>query len=426
VSASDPGDAANPLPLAGVRVVDVTRFVAGPLSTFFLASMGAEVVAIERPGGEQSRLLAPFGRPDGGSSDAPVDGGMSVPYLKRGRGKRSVAAALDQPEGRALVARLAGVADVFVENSRPGVMSRLGLGYDDLVAANPRLVYASISGYGQTGPRAGAPAMDQAVQAASGLMAKTGFADGPPVRTGAAVGDYTSAAFAALGVLGALRQRDRTGRGQHVDLSMLDVLTALVWDEPVDHYAASGTPVRTGNADPRGAPINVYPARDGWVAVTLTTSEQWKQLVGFMGKPEWADSLPTVRERSQHAAEIDGAFAAWSSSLPAREVERMLLEIGVPASVVRDPIAARDDEQLVHRGLLEPLRHPAAPEPSGFLGPRLPIAFAGRADQLAPAELLGASTDAVLADWLGLDEPELSRLRVAGVIATATAPAPPS
>jgi crotonobetainyl-CoA:carnitine CoA-transferase CaiB-like acyl-CoA transferase len=407
------------LPLAGVRVVDVTRFVAGPLSTFFLASMGAEVIAVERPGGEQSRLLAPFGRPEGGSSATPVDGGMSVPYLKRGRGKRSVAVALDRPEGRDLVRRLAGVAEVFVENSRPGVMARLSLGYDELAVANPALIYASISGYGQGGPRAAAPAMDQAVQAASGLMAKTGFPDGPPVRTGAAVADFSSAAFAALGVLGALRQRDRTGRGQHVDLSMLDVLTALVWDEPVDHYAASGVPVRTGNADPRGAPINVYPTRDGWVAVTLTTSEQWQQLVVLLGRPEWAEVLPTIRERAQHGAEIDAAFAEWSSTLPASEVERLLLELGVPASVVRDPVAARDDAQLAHRQLLEPLRHPDATEPSGFLGPRLPIAFDGRAAQLPPAELLGTSTDAVLTGWLGLDRDELARLRAAGVIATA-------
>lgn len=409
------------LPLAGVRVVDVSRFVAGPLSTFFLASMGAEVIAVERPGGEQSRLLAPFGRPDGGSSATPVEGGMSVPYLKRGRGKRSVAVAIDRPEGCALVQRLAAVADVFVENSRPGVMARLGLGYDELAAANPALIYASISGYGQTGPRAEAPAMDQAVQAASGLMAKTGFSDGPPVRTGAAVADYSSAAFAAMGVLGALRQRDRTGRGQHVDLAMLDVLTALVWDEPVDHYAASGVPVRTGNADPRGAPINVYPARDGWVAVTLTTNEQWRQLVGFMGRPEWAEELPTIRERAHHAAEIDEAFAAWSRTLTADEVERALVGIGVPASVVRDPIAARDDEQLAHRALLEPLRHPAAASPSGFLGPRLPIAFEGRAARLAPAELLGTSTDVVLTEWLGLDATELDRLRAAGVVGTSHA-----
>jgi CoA:oxalate CoA-transferase len=411
-------DAPTGLPLTGVRVVDVTRFVAGPLATFFLASMGAEVIAVERPGGEQSRMLAPFGRPDGGSSATPVDDGMSVPYLKRGRGKRSVAVALDAPEGRALVRRLAEAADVFVENSRPGVMDRLGLGYADLGAANRGLVYASISGYGQSGPRAAAPAMDQAVQAASGLMAKTGFPDGPPVRTGAAVADFSSAAFAAIGVLGALRQRDRSGRGQHVDLAMLDVLTALVWDEPVDHYAESGMPVRTGNADPRGAPINVYPAADGWVAVTLTTSEQWKQLVVLMRRPEWGEELPTIRERAQHGAEIDDAFAAWSRTLPAAEVERLLVQIGVPAAVVREPIAARDDDQLAHRGLLEPLRHPSASDPSGFLGPRLPIAFAGRAEQLPPAELLGTSTDSVLSSWLGLDDDELLRLRAAGVIAT--------
>jgi CoA:oxalate CoA-transferase len=409
----------DPLPLGGVRIIDVTRFVAGPLSTFFLASMGAEVIAVERPGGEQSRLLAPFGRPDGGSSTTPVDGGMSIPYLKRGRGKRSVAIALDRPEGVALVRRLAAAADVFVENSRPGAMDRLGLGYEELAAANPALVYASISGYGQTGPRAEAPAMDQAVQAASGLMAKTGFPDGPPVRTGAAVADFTSAAFAAMGVVAALRQRDQTGRGSRVDLSMLDVLTALVWDEPVDHYAASGVPVRTGNADPRGAPINVYPARDGWVAVTLTTSEQWRHLVVLLGRPAWAEELPTIRERAQAAAEIDAAFASWSATLPAVEVERLLLEIGVPASAVRDPAAAAADAQLAHRHLLEPLHHPSAVEPSGFLGPRLPIAFPGRVEQLPPAELLGTSTDAVLRAWLVLPDAELARLHTAGVIASA-------
>jgi crotonobetainyl-CoA:carnitine CoA-transferase CaiB-like acyl-CoA transferase len=407
-------------PLAGVRVVDVTRFVAGPLATFFLASMGAEVIAIERPGGETSRLLAPFAKPDGGSSPTPVDGALSMPFLKRGRGKRSVSIALDQPDGRALVARLAAMADVFVENSRPGVMARLGLGFDTLIATNPRLVYASISGYGQTGPRAGAPAMDQAVQAASGLMAKTGFADGPPIRSGAAVGDFASAAFAAMGVVAAIRQRDGSGRGQHVDLSMLDVLTALVWDEAVDHYADTGLPVRTGNADPRGAPINVYPATDGWVAVTTTTNEQWQELSVLIGRPEWATAMPTVRDRAGNGPEIDAAFSAWSCTLPAAEVERLLVAIGIAAAAVRDPVAARDDPQLVHRGLLEPLRHPAAREPSGYLGPRLPIDFAGRVEQLPPAEPLGTSTDAVLGAWLGLDAAELVRLHDAGVIASAS------
>jgi crotonobetainyl-CoA:carnitine CoA-transferase CaiB-like acyl-CoA transferase len=419
VTVADGG--AVPLPLAGIRVVDVTRFVAGPLATFFLASMGAEVIAVERPGGETSRMLPPFGKPGGGSSPTPVDGGMSIPYLKRARGKRSVSIALDQADGRALVARLAAVADVFVENSRPGVMARLGLGFDALRAANPRLVYASISGFGQTGPRAGAPAMDQAVQAASGLMAKTGFADGPPIRSGAAVGDFASAAFAAMGVLGALRQRDRSGRGQHVDLSMLDVLTALVWDEPVDHYADAGLPVRTGNADPRGAPINVYPTSDGWVAVTTTTNEQWQQLVLLMGRPEWATSMPTVRDRAGNGPEIDAAFAAWSRTLPSTEAERVLVDIGIAAAAVRDPVAARDDAQLAHRRLLEPLQHPAAAgAATGFLGPRLPIDFEGRAAELPPAEPLGASTDAVLGSWLGVDGTELARLRASGVVASAS------
>ncbi len=412
----EPEAAAAVPALVGVRVLDLTRFVAGPLATFFLASMGAEVVAVERPQGDLSRMLAPFAAPGGGLSATPVERGLSVPYLKRARGKRSVTVAIDRPEGQALVRDLAAVADVFVENARPGAMARLGLTYDELAARNPRLVYASISGYGQDGPRADAPAMDQAIQAASGLMAKTGFADGPPVRTGAAIGDFASAAFAAMGVLAALRQRDRTGRGQHVDLAMLEVLTALVWDEPVDHYATAGIPVRTGNADPRGAPINAYPTTDGWVAVTLSTNAQWEQLAPLLGRPEWAAEFPTIRERSAHAAEIDAAFGAWSATLPAAVVEQQLVAIGIAAARVREPVEARDDPQLAHRGFFEPLHHPDAVEPSGLLGPRLPIGFSGRVASLPPAELLGTSTAPVLQEWLGLDAAAIDALRADAVI----------
>jgi crotonobetainyl-CoA:carnitine CoA-transferase CaiB-like acyl-CoA transferase len=404
------------LPLTGVRVIDVTRFVSGPLCTFFLASLGAEVIAIEDVKPSPSRRLSPFAHPDGGSTTDYIDGAMSVPFLKRGRGKRSVAIAMGTEEGAALVRRLATTADVFVENTRPGSMSSsFGLGYPELATVNPRLVYCSISGYGQTGPSATRPAMDMAVQAASGLMAKTGFVDGPPVRAGIAIGDHAAASFAALGVVAALRQRDTTGRGQHVDLAMLDVLTALVWDEPVDHYAAVGMPVRTGNADPRGAPINVYACTDGWVAVTLSSDEQWRGLCAVMGRDDLIDRWPSVRERARAATEVDAAVSAWALTLPAVQVEAAFLQLGIAAALVRDPIEARDDPQVRARRLLEPLRHPSAATESGFLGPRLPIAFDGRAEQLAPAEQPGASTDAVLRE-AGIDDKELNALREQGVI----------
>jgi crotonobetainyl-CoA:carnitine CoA-transferase CaiB-like acyl-CoA transferase len=405
------------LPLSGTRVLDLTRFVAGPLCTFFLASLGAEVLAIEDVAPSPSRRLPPFAHPDGGATAAYVDGALSIPFLKRGRGKRSVAIALGTPEGPDIVRRLAGTADVFVENTRPGAMeSSFGLGYETLSTLNPRLVYCSISGYGQTGPLASRPAMDMAVQAASGVMAKTGFADGPPVRAGIAIGDHVAASFGALGVVAALRQRDATGRGQHVDLAMFDALTALVWDEPVDHYASAGMPVRTGNADPRGAPINVYACTDGWVAVTLSSDEQWRGLAATMGRDDLIARWPTVRERARDAAEVDATVAAWAATLPAADVEAAFLALGIAAARVRDPAAASDDAQVAARELLEPLRHPAASALSGFLGPRLPIAFDGRAASLPPAESLGTSTDAVLRE-AGYDDAEIASLHERGVVA---------
>jgi crotonobetainyl-CoA:carnitine CoA-transferase CaiB-like acyl-CoA transferase len=199
---------------------------------------------------------------------------------------------------------------------------------------------------------------------------------------------------------------------------MYDVLTASVWDEPVDHYAAIGMPPRTGNADGRGAPINTYRCADGWVSVTCTSDRQWQQLCDLMGRADVLEQWPTIRERAAAARDIDAAVEGWTTSRPVREVEAAFLQIGMPAGRVRDPIEAADDAALRARGLLTELRHPDAPEdtPSGFLGPTLPIAFAGRVD-LPPAESLGASTDSVLRELAGCSDDDLAQLRTAGVIA---------
>jgi crotonobetainyl-CoA:carnitine CoA-transferase CaiB-like acyl-CoA transferase len=407
---------AEPAPLAGVRVLDVSRFVSGPLCTFVLASMGAEVISVESPRLSTSRRLPPFAHPDGGSTDHYVEDAISIPFLKRGRGKRSVALDITVPHGANLVRRLAMRSDVLVENSRSDDMTRFGLGYEQLAAANGRLVYCAISGYGYDAPDR--PAMDNIVQAASGVMAKTGFADGPPLRAGITIADHASAAYAALGILAALRQRDTTGQGQLVDVAMLDVLTASVWDEPVDHYAAIGMPPRTGNADGRGAPINTYRCADGWIAVTCTSDRQWHQLCDLMERDDALAKWPTVRERAGANEEIDAAVQAWTETRPVRDVEAALLAIGFPAGRVRNPIEAADDPQVRARGVLDELRHPDAPgdRPSGFLGATLPISFEGRV-AVAPAEVLGTSTDVVLRDLAGCDDDDLARLRAGGVIA---------
>ena len=295
-------------------------------------------------------------------------------------------------------------------------MAAFGLGYEQLAARHAGLVYCAISGYGYDAPDR--PAMDNIVQAASGVMAKTGFPDGPPLRAGITIADHMSANYAALGILAALRQRDATGRGQLVDVAMLDVLTASVWDEPVDHYAAIGMPPRTGNADGRGAPINTYRCADGWISVTCTSDRQWQSVCDLIERDDALERWPGIRERAGAAAEIDAAMEAWTSARPVHEVETAFLGIGLPAGRVRDPIEAADDAQLRARGVLQDLHHPSAPtdRPSGFLGASLPISFEGRVD-LKPAELLGASTDAVLRELAGCDDAELERLRGEGVIA---------
>jgi crotonobetainyl-CoA:carnitine CoA-transferase CaiB-like acyl-CoA transferase len=406
----------GPAPLTGVRVLDVSRFVSGPLCTFLLASMGAEVISVESPRPSTSRRLPPFAVPDGGHTDDYVDGAISIPFLKRSRGKRSVALDIAVPQGASVARTLAARSDVFVENSRSEAMARFGLGYEQLAAANPGLVYCAISGYGYDAPDR--PAMDNIVQAASGVMAKTGFADGPPLRAGITIADHASATYAALGILAALRQRDMTGHGQLVDVAMLDVLTASVWDEPVDHYDAIGMPPRTGNADGRGAPINTYRCADGWIALTCTSDRQWQQLCDLMERDDALTAWPTIRERAGAKHEIDAAVQAWTVHRPVRDVEADLVAIGFPAGRVRDPIEAADDPHLRERGLLSELRHPAAPadRPSGFLGAALPISFAGRVE-LPPAERLGASTDAVLRDLGGCDDDDLAQLRSTAVIA---------
>ena len=200
-----------PAPLAGVRVLDVSRFVSGPLCTFLLASMGAEVISVESPRTSTSRRLPPFAHPEGGSTREYVEGAMSLPFLKRARGKRSVALDITRPDGARLVRAMAERSDVLVENSRSDAMRAFGLDYEQLAERNPKLVYCAISGFGYDAPDQ--PAMDNIVQAASGVMAKTGFADGPPLRAGITIADHASATNAALGVLAALRQRERVRQG---------------------------------------------------------------------------------------------------------------------------------------------------------------------------------------------------------------------
>jgi crotonobetainyl-CoA:carnitine CoA-transferase CaiB-like acyl-CoA transferase len=403
-------------PLDGIRVLDVSRVVSGPVCCYFLAALGAEVIRVEAPGGDLTWRVPPFVSPEGvhRGDRGPRDIGLSP--LRKGRGKQSVVLDLELEAGREIFRKLAARSDVVVENAVPGVMARRGLDYDDLAPSNPGLVYASITGYGHDGPYRDRPSMDLVVQAMSGLMAKTGFPDGPPTKVGTTIGDQVPSLFAALGILAALRQRDVDGRGQRVDVAMLDALVTLLWDEPLDEFARQGVPDRVGNGDPRGAPVGTYATRDGWVAVVLTSNPQWRALVELMQAPQLAQRYPGFAERAANREAINDAFAAWCAPQQTNACVDALLGVGVPAGPVKSPYDAPTDPQLLHRGALEALRHPDTNEPSPYLGPALPLRFSRGETGTTPAEPLGASTEAVLRDVLEMDAESLARLRESGAL----------
>jgi formyl-CoA transferase len=403
-------------PLDGIRVLDASHVVSGPVCCWLLAALGAEVIRVEPPGGDHTWRTRPVVSPGGEHRETPGPRDIAISPLRRGRGKRSIVLDLKHEEGRSLFKRLAGTCDVLVENAVPGAMERLGLDYASLAPANPRLVYCSITGYGHDGPYRDRPSMDLVVQAMSGIMAKTGFPDGPPTKVGATIGDQVPALFAALGVVSALRQRDREGVGQRVDVAMLDSLLTLLWDEPIDDFAAQGLPERIGNGDPRGAPLDVFATRDGHTALVLTQDSQWTELCEVMGRPELATRYPDYRARLAEREAVNEAVAVWCREQTTDAAVEQLLALGIPAGPVRSPYDAPSDPHVRHRGALQRLRHPDRAEPTDFLGPALPIRLSRADGDTPPAEPLGASTDAVLIDLLGLDADEVARLRESGAL----------
>jgi len=403
-------------PLEGVRVLDVTRIVSGPTCCFHLAALGAEVIRVEGPGGDMTWNVPPFVGPDGAHRGNRGPRDIALSPLRRGRGKRSVEIDLKCAAGQDLLRRLAARSDVLVENFRPGVMAALGLDFASLEAVNPRLVYCSITGYGHDGPYRDRPSMDLVVQAVSGLMAKTGFADGPPTKVGAMIGDQVPGIYAALGIVSALRQRDIEGRGQWVDVAMLDSLIALLWDEPLDDFERQGVPERIGNGDPRGSPIGTYPTSDGWVAMVCVGDKPWQRIAALIGREEMIARWTRAHERAAHRNEIDAAVGAWTSQRGTAEAVEQLTAIGVAAGPVQSPWSGRSDPQVLHRGALAPLWHPEGDGPSEYWGPALPIRMSRSELRPAAAEVLGSSTDAVLRELLELRDEEIEKLRRDGVV----------
>ncbi|WP_433802827.1 CaiB/BaiF CoA transferase family protein [Actinomycetospora sp. CA-084318] len=408
-------------PLAGRTVIDLTTALAGPYATLLLAGLGATVIKVENPvvGGDASRNNAPYVGRDGLALGRRHPDDMSVSMLVRGRGKKSVTLNLKDPRAVAILHDLVRDADVLVENYSSGVTTRLGIDHATLREINPRLVYTSISGFGAQGGPGSGKAMDSIVQALSGVMMTAGEPDGDPVRFGLPVGDLIAPLFAVIGTVSALLQRETTGEGQHVDVSMLGALTSLVACEPFDAFDAVGLPQRTGQMVPRLAPFGILPALTGHVALCAPTDAFAHGVLRAMGREDLLDDgrYRTRDERVRHADELHGLIGAWCATLPADEVVDRLAAHGVPAAAVRDPQQAVRDPLVRERGEVVPLAHPHYGAVGDLSSTGVPIVFSGSSVGLdAPPPALGEHNDHVYRELLGYSAEELAALHADAVI----------
>ena len=339
-------------PLSGVRILDLSRILSGPFATMIFADLGADVVKLENPRtGDDTREWAP-----------PYQGDQSAYFLSVNRNKRGVAVDLKTARGREIALRLADQADVVVENFRPGTSSRLGLGYDDLSARNPRLIYASISGFGQTGPYATEPGYDAIAQALGGLMSVTGEADGEPVRVGNSAADLGASMWAAIGILAALHARHASGRGEWIDISLLDGQIASLTYLAGGYFASGEVPQRYGSAHPSIVPYQALRTADGDLMVAVGNDTLWQRFATLVGLPElvedprFVSNPQRVANRAQLIPLIEAALATRGSAAWADELSR----VGIPAGAINSIDAALEHPQVRARDMVLSTEHPTA------------------------------------------------------------------
>ncbi len=392
--------------LRGVRVLDLTRMLAGPYGTMLLSDLGAEVIKVERPvTGDDIRAVGPH-----------FVQGESVYFLSVNRGKRSVALDLSRPEGRALLRRVAARCDVVVENFRAGVAERVGCDAATLMALNPRLIVCGITAFGRNGPDRDLPAFDLTLQARGGMMALTGEPAGEPVRCGVPMGDLAGGLFAALAVSSALYEREKTGVGRFIDLSLLDCQVSLLSYAAGNWLMAGDDMGRQGSGHAHALPYQRFTTRDGHLVVAVFTDAFWPGFCRALGRPEWERDPRMVDNaaRRAHAAEVLALIGQRLSEETTGHWLPRLYEEGVPAGPVQRVSEVCADPQVAARGMIATMEHPVAGTVRAA-GDPLRAGEAERAGYTA-APVLGADTDAVLAELAGVDEAELAGLRGAGVV----------
>ena len=408
-------------PLAGLTVLDLTLALAGPFATFLLAGLGARVIKIENPESpDPCRQNPPFLGRDGFSLGRTRPDDVSVSALNRLRGKYGVTLNLKQPGAHDVFADLLRQADIVVENFSAGALDRLGVGYSFARSINPRVIYCSVSGFGATqAPGTSGKAMDNIIQALSGLMMTSGTPEDPPVRVGVPVADLIAPVFGVVGILAALRQREARGVGQHVDVSMLGVLTSLVAAEPFDLLEACGLPQRTGRVVPRLTPFGIYESADGHVAICAPTEQFARGVFAAIGHPEFEhDARFATRDaRVAHVDEMNAHIEAFTRTLPTAELLPMLERHNVPSAEVRSPREAVRDPRVQARGETVLLEHPEFGRVADVVGMGIPITFSDAQQAcLRAAPSVGQDNALVYGEWLGYGPSGVEKLRASGVI----------
>lgn len=401
-------------PLAGLRVLDFTHALAGPYCTLLLAQYGAEVFKIESPdGGDIGRGWGP-----------PYTGDQSSFFLGVNAGKRGVSVNLKHPRGLELCLQMAGHADVFIENFRPGTMDRLGLGYRAVRARNPRLIYCSISGYGQNGPSRDEPAMDLILQASSGLISVTGTAGGEQVRCGHSVADITAGMFALTGILLALQSRERSGLGQFVDVSMFDSMISAMTSNFTNYLGAGINPRPLGTAFASIVPYRTFPTSDRDIAIAVGSEKIWAVFTDVIGRPDLAAhpdyAINALRVKNRGA--LEPLLATIFSAAPSQEWKSRLSGAGVPCSPVRTLAEVVADAQSDARGMFPAVDHTAA---GSFRVTGVPVKLSETPGTVqCGAPILGQNTREALTALLGLDTSAIDELVTQGVIAGPAIPIP--
>lgn len=400
-------------PLEDIRILDLTWVLAGPFASMILADLGAEVVKVERPpNGDISRTTGPY------------QNGWSGYFFSINRGKKSIGINLRSAEGKALFLRLVEKADVVVENFTPGTMARLGLDYGVLSARNPRLIMASVSGFGQTGPYSDRPALDIVVQAMGGVMSITGEPGGGPVRPGTSYGDLTAGLFATVGILSALHERERSGLGQAIDISMLDCQLAVLENSIMRYFVTGEVPGPLGTRHPSATPFQAFPTADGHIVIALAFGEenQWALLCAMLGVPELIDDerFETGPKRTRNHAALEPALNEAFRKRTTAEWYADFLAAGIPCGPVNTIADVANDEQVKFRQSIKPVTHAVAGT--------IPIADSpvrmSRSETgiQGPPPSMGADTESVLESWLGLGAAEVAELESSGIVATSGGP----